>query len=204
MDNKYRKIRRVVLFIGFILMAIPATSIGAQSGISEIKFKGKSISVEIEGATLETIFDKINETKGIWFKGTRGALQERITASFVDLPIEYGLKIILSNLNYSIIFGKNQRVLGVVVLGKNLQSERILEDNRKTLAMAVIPENDFNVNIQENTYHDDDNEEIPNNSAVQTSTGKEDQETADTQTEKEEENSADYELAFLPDDYQDE
>ncbi len=202
MDNKYRKIRRGVLFIGFILMAIPATSIDAQSGISEIKFNGKSISAEIEGATLETIFDKINKTKGIWFKGTRSALQERITASFIDLPIEHGLKIILSNLNHSLIFGNNQRVLGVVVLGKNVQSESILEDNHKTLAMAEIPENDFNVNRQENVYHDEDNEEIPNNSAEQPSTGNEDQETANTRSDKKEEYSADTELPFLPHDYQ--
>ena len=202
MGNKYRKIRRVVLFIGFILLALPVSSFDAQSGISEIKFKGKSISVEIEGATLETIFDKINETKAIWFKGTRSALQERITASFVDLPIEYGLKIILNKLNYSLIFGNNQRVLGVVVLGKNVQSESILEDNRKTLAMTEIPENDFNVNIQENAYHDEDNEDIPKNSAEQPLTGNEDRETANTQNDKEEENSADTELPFLPDDYQ--
>jgi len=192
-DNKYREIRQFALFIGFLLMALPASSIDAQSGNSEIKIKRQSISVEIEGATLETIFDKINETKAIWFKGSKSALQERISASFVGLPIEDGLKIILNNLNYSLIFDNNQRVLGVVVLGKNVQSESILEDNRKTLAIAEIPENDFNVNSQENAYHDEDNEEIPNNSAEQPSTVNEDQETANTQTDKEEENSADTE-----------
>jgi hypothetical protein len=201
-DNKYRKVRRVVFFIGFILIALPASSIDAQSGIPEIKFEGQSISVEIEGATLETIFDKINETKSIWFKGTISALQERITASFVDLPIEYGLKIILSNLNYSLIFDNNQRVLGVVVLGKNIKSESIPEGYRKTLAMAEIPENDFNVNSQENAYHDEDYEESPNNSGEQPSTVNGDQKTANTQTDNEEENSADTELPYLPHDYQ--
>jgi type II secretory pathway pseudopilin PulG len=163
----------MIVLAGLALFAatIPAYS---AKGISELKFNNQSISANIEGATLETILNKIIAKKGIWFKGSQSALQEEVNTRFVDFPIEYGLKKILRNLNYSLIFDGNQSVVGVIVLDRNAEKESILENNRTTLSMEENTENDFSVDSQ----------------------------VTQIEQEGQDENTADTELPFLPHDYQ--
>jgi len=163
----------MIVLAGFTLFAATIPAYSAQ-GISELQFSSQSISAEIEGATLETILNKIIAKKGIWFKGSQSVLQEKVNTRFVDLPIEYGLKKILRNLNYSLIFDENQSVVGVIVLGRNAEKESILEDNRTSLAMEENTENDLSVDSQ----------------------------VTQIKQEGQDENTADTELPFLPHDYQ--
>jgi hypothetical protein len=163
----------MIVLAGLTLFAATIPAYSAQ-GIAELKFNRQSISANIEGATLETILNEIIAKKGIWFKGPQSVLQEEVNTRFVDLPIEYGLKRILRNLNYSLIFDENQSVVGVIVLGRKAEKESILEDNRPTLAMEETTENDFSVDSQETPIAQ----------------------------EGQDENTAYTELPFLPHDYQ--
>ena len=167
------KVKLMIVLAGLTLSAatIPAYS---ATGMSELKFNRQTISANIEGATLETILNKIVVKKGIWYKGSQSVLQEEVNTRFVDLPIEYGLKRILRALNYSLIFDKNQSVVGVIVLGRNAEKEGILEDNRTTLSMEENEENELSVDSQ----------------------------VTQIEQEGQDENTADTELPFLPDDYQ--
>ena len=92
------RVKLMIVLAGLALFAATIPAYSAQ-GISELQFSSQSISAEIEGATLETILNKIIAKKGIWFKGSQSVLQEKVNTRFVDLPIEYGLKKILRNLS---------------------------------------------------------------------------------------------------------
>jgi hypothetical protein len=148
----------MIVLAGLTLSAATIPAYSAQ-GIAELKFNSQSISANIEGATLETILNKIIAEKEIWFKGSQRVLQEEINTRFVDLSIEYGLKRILHNLNYSLIFDENQSVVGVIVLGRNAEKENILEDNRTRLATEENTENDFSVGSQATPIAQEDQDE---------------------------------------------
>ena len=168
------KVSLITMFAGLTLAAGMVPAYGAQ-GMPELEFGRQSISANISKATLGTILQKIIAEKGIWFKGTDRVLQEEVSARFVNLPIEYGLKKILRNLNYSLIFDANQSVVGVIVLGRNAGQASDLEDNNRTpVAMEETSEDEFSIASYEASLSD----------------------------ESQEDDSANSELPFLPHDYQ--
>ena len=60
----------------------------------------------------------IEKQSGVWFRGDETLFQEKISVTFNDLPLEEGLKRILANLNYSLMFDAKNKVAGVMVMGE--------------------------------------------------------------------------------------
>ena len=165
----------VAVLSGFVLFSTTIRADGAQA-MMEMKIYSQSISANIQGATLDTVLNKLMVEKGIWVKGAESVLREKVHANFVDLSIEYGLKKILSNLNYSLIFDATQSVVGVIILGR---TKTTMSGNpvygSTTVAMEDSVEDDSDLNNQEDLTESENSQD---------------------------ENSNDSVLPFLPDDYQ--
>jgi hypothetical protein len=83
-----------------------------------LRFRGRIFSAHIQGVPLGLILKKLQREKGIWFKGADSLLDEKINVQFAALPLEDGMKRILTSLNYCLVFGQNGELDGVVILGK--------------------------------------------------------------------------------------
>ena len=76
------------------------------------------LSVTLKDNSLLEVARDIEKQSGVWFRGDETLFQEKISVTFTDLPFEEGLKRILTNLNYSLMFDAKNKVAGVMVMGE--------------------------------------------------------------------------------------
>lgn len=76
------------------------------------------LSVNLKETSLLEVARDIEKQSGVWFRGDETLFQEKISVTFHDLPLQEGLKRILSNLNYSLMFDAKNEVAGVMVMGE--------------------------------------------------------------------------------------
>jgi hypothetical protein len=84
----------------------------------DLTIKGEVLSARLAGIPLKAVLEKLERERGIWFKGNSSLLDETITVQFADLPIEEGLNRILASMNYSLVFDRNERLVGVIVVAR--------------------------------------------------------------------------------------
>jgi len=89
----------------------------------EVSVKDGLLSVNITDTSLLQVARAIEKRSGVWFRGDETLFQEKISVSFNDLPLEEGLKRILTNLSFSLMFDNERKVKGVVVMGEDKSTE---------------------------------------------------------------------------------
>ena len=83
-----------------------------------VSVKDGLLSVNLKDNSLLEVARDIEKQSGVWFRGDETLFQEKISVSFNDLPLEEGLKRILTNVNYSLMFDAKNKVAGVMVMGE--------------------------------------------------------------------------------------
>jgi hypothetical protein len=83
-----------------------------------VRVKDGLLSVNLKDTSLLDVARDIEKQSGIWFKGDETLFQEKISVTFSDLPLEEGLKRILTNMNYSLMFDNKHKLAGVMVMGE--------------------------------------------------------------------------------------
>jgi len=83
-----------------------------------VSVKDGLLSVNLKETSLLEVARDIEKQSGVWFRGDETLFQEKISVTFNDLSIEEGLKRILTNLNYSLMFDNKNKVAGVMVMGE--------------------------------------------------------------------------------------
>jgi type II secretory pathway component GspD/PulD (secretin) len=83
-----------------------------------VRVQGGLLSVNLKDTSLLEVARDIEKQSGIWFRGDETLFQENISVTFNDLPLEEGLKRILTNMNYSLVFDNKHKVAGVMVMGE--------------------------------------------------------------------------------------
>ena len=76
------------------------------------------MSVDLQEASLVGVAKDIEKQAGISFKGDESLLEEKVSVSFKDLPIEEGIKRILANMNYSLMFDNQGQVSEVMIMSE--------------------------------------------------------------------------------------
>jgi hypothetical protein len=102
----------------------------ASSGREEVglRFKGQIMSAELQGVSLRLILEKLRREKGIWSKGDESLLEEKVSVRLVDLPLEEGLRRILSDFNHVLVFDQEKGLVGLVVFGKKELRRTVSQD----------------------------------------------------------------------------
>jgi hypothetical protein len=104
---------------GFILSCILGLFLCQNALCAEaVNVKEGLLSVNLKETTLLDVARDIEKQSGVWFRGDETLFQEKISVAFNDLPLEEGLKRILANLNYSLMFDNKNKVAGVMVMGE--------------------------------------------------------------------------------------
>jgi hypothetical protein len=83
-----------------------------------VSVKDGLLSVNLKENSLLEVARDIEKQSGVWFRGDETLFQEKISVTFNDLPLEEGLKRILTNMNYSLMFDAKNKVAGVMVMGE--------------------------------------------------------------------------------------
>jgi hypothetical protein len=99
----------------------------AEEGIIELDFDRHTVTADIEEAPLRAVIEEIKkEVKGIWFKiwlgRSKTSLDEMISVEFKDLPIRNGMERVFSAMNYSLVFDKHYKLIGVFLLGETARA----------------------------------------------------------------------------------
>jgi hypothetical protein len=107
----------------FLIAVVFPNLLKAEEGIIEMDFKEHTVTADIEEAPLRTVIEEIKkEVQGVWFKiwlgGSVASLDERISVEFKDLSIRNGMERVFSAMNYSLVFDKHYKLIGVFILGK--------------------------------------------------------------------------------------
>ncbi len=112
----------IILGLGYFSSASsPKEQIGLQ-------IKGQVMSAELHGVSLRMVLERLEDEKGIWFKGDESALEERVFVRFDDLPLHEGLRRILSTVNHVLVFDRERGLVGLFVLGKKDPGRRAPRD----------------------------------------------------------------------------
>lgn len=101
-----------------ILSALGLFSFTPTQAADLVAVKDGLLSVDLKDASLLEVARDIEKQSGVWFRGDETLFQEKISVTFSDLPLEEGLKRILTNLNYSLMFDTGNKVAGVMVMGE--------------------------------------------------------------------------------------
>jgi hypothetical protein len=89
----------------------------------ELNFEDSTLSAVIKGAPLRAVIEEIKKEQEtiwikIWLRGSKNSLDEKVSVQFKGLPVHEGIDRIFSMMNYSLIFDKHNKLLGVFLLGK--------------------------------------------------------------------------------------
>jgi hypothetical protein len=106
------RIRIFLLFISCLFL--PAPSIWAEN----VTIRDGRMSVDLKEAPLLDIAKDIENQAGISFRGDESLLEETVSVSFKDLPLEEGIRRILANLNYSFMFDKQGKIATVMIMSQ--------------------------------------------------------------------------------------
>jgi hypothetical protein len=101
-----------------ILSALGLFSFTSAPAADLVSVKDGLLSVDLKDASLLEVARDIEKQSGVWFRGDETLFQEKISVTFKDLPLEEGLKRILANLNYSLMFDTGNKIAGVMVMAE--------------------------------------------------------------------------------------
>jgi len=118
------KVLKVGFFAGLIAYSVFCFFVYPNAFCAEaVSVKDGLLSVNITDTSLLEVARAIEKRSGVWFRGDETLFQEKISVTFNDLPLEEGLKRILTNLSFSLMFDNEHKVKGVMVMGENKSTE---------------------------------------------------------------------------------
>lgn len=114
------------------------SSASAGKGEIHIGFEGQIMSAELRDVSLREILKKLKREKGIWFEGDESLLEEKVSIWFKDLPLQEGLRRILSCINHILVFDQDKRLVGVFILGRKSPGRSVAR-NAPILTEKALP-----------------------------------------------------------------
>lgn len=131
------KLIATLMICSFSLGVFPPVLAGGED--IDLTIGGNFLSARLKEIPLKIILEKLKREKGVWFRGDLNLLEEEITVQFTDLPFEEGLKRILASINFSLMFDGNERLVGVIVLGKGTPGHGVSEGRDGAKKRTISP-----------------------------------------------------------------
>jgi len=109
--------RALTFYLGTLVFLFLLYPNELRAEVLDLQFKGENLSAKLNNASLQAVFDKISQEKGIWFKAVESSSSEKVSVQFADLCLEDALKRILARSNYSLVFD-NDALVGAIIIGQ--------------------------------------------------------------------------------------
>ena len=111
----------LVLFVSLFELLFLCGIVSAQERRLYLTFDQGKVTANIKNTPLQAVLDRIKQQRRIYFDTgfmrESSLLDNDISVQFTNLPVQNGLKRILSGINHSLIL-KEHGVVGVMLLGK--------------------------------------------------------------------------------------
>jgi hypothetical protein len=121
-----KKVFSVFLSLLFICLAHFA-SVSSARDYFNLEFNGDTMSAELRDVSLRSVLERIQAEKGIRFNGVEALLEEKVSLRFENLPFEMGLKRILSRINYACVYDRDEKLVGLLLIGKSPYTQKPAE-----------------------------------------------------------------------------
>ncbi|MBK5099404.1 MAG: hypothetical protein JJE15_00145 [Desulfobacteraceae bacterium] len=140
--------RKVIIAIftilaAFLLLCAQSAPTRSEKIEIDLAFIDQTLSAKITEAPLRAIIAKIKAEKAIrfrlWLKGKESLLDRKISVRFSKLPIEEGIERIFRAMNYSLIFNKYGKLVGVFLVGKKPDRRRYRARRRAVMRRRSHP-----------------------------------------------------------------
>ncbi len=145
-----------IVTLSWIFMFFCLASLSSASSDEEridLNIKGRIMSAELEGVPLRLILEKLKREKGIWYRGSEPELGEkRVSIRFKDLPLEEGLRRILSGMDHVLLFDQEKGLVGLVILGKKESGRIIPRDEPRAIHRGLPSEPFENATVSRNPF----------------------------------------------------
>jgi len=134
--NKTKEINRIFKVFAFIFCIFCSSIYFSPAGAENvtIRFDGRKMSADIDGVILNDVFEKIKAQKEFSVKGDKSILNSEVSVSFANLSFQDGLKKILGEINYILLFDKDKEPSGVIVVdsgGSRISTGKARPDKKK-------------------------------------------------------------------------
>lgn len=100
-----------------IVVLVSTTLLHAETSMI-IYLEDGLISADIKNVSINKILKYIQDHNGLWVRGDATLLNQKVSSNFEKIPLNEGLKRILSAFNHAMIFDANGRLQGVVLIEK--------------------------------------------------------------------------------------
>ena len=120
--NKKYCLLSILSFLIFFILEITASGAGK---IHQIKFSDNKLSVHAENISLGSLSAKIEKETGIKIAVNKDESERIISVRFQSLSLEDAFARILNKFNYAIIFGNNDAIQRVIIVGENEELLRL-------------------------------------------------------------------------------
>ena len=109
-----------LLLILILLFFMVSEAIASKTDMNfKLKYLNNKLSVNIEKVSLGSVLAKIQNKTGIKFYLDKESSDRTISVGFQSLPIEKAIQRVLITLNHAIIFGSDDNVQKVIIIGKS-------------------------------------------------------------------------------------
>ena len=127
----------MLTFIGCLLCGLIRV-FAAEAATDAIRIDGSKISVNIEDMGLKEVFEAINKQRKFRVQGDSDLLDRKISIRFQNLTFQEGLRRILNQANYVLMFDGKYQPSGVILMdgGKPMDAR----DAGGTVALPDLPE----------------------------------------------------------------
>lgn len=144
-----------ILGIVFIIFFICTGAVQAASRPLQVEVRGSSLEIQAEGVPLNDVLAAVSEKSGIEVKAM-APITETVTCSFTGLTIEEGVKKLLKNWDYALMFSKTSDAMTgptkLWILGKGDSSatltpiaSSLITDSAFPLEGRIYPDGRTNV-----------------------------------------------------------
>jgi hypothetical protein len=104
--------------IAFFLSGLTLPNWSIATGV-DLVFKEETLSANLDEVPLKVVLEKISREKGIWIKGKGSVLEGKVSLQFRDLSLQDGLRRILAQCNYILVFNRAGRLVELYIIGKD-------------------------------------------------------------------------------------
>jgi hypothetical protein len=123
--------------VGFVLSCLFLMPLSAWP--DSVTIKNGRMSADLKEAPLAGVTKDIEKQSGISFKGDESFLEEKISVSFKDLSVEEGIRRMLANMNYSLMFDNQGEVSEVMIMSEKTGAGALQPQVRPASAVPPSP-----------------------------------------------------------------
>ncbi len=104
-----------------------------------LKFKNNELSADLKDEPIQKIFEYLEKERGLWVEGEKEAPGKKISVKFDKLPLVDGIRRLLTDIDYALIFGREGNLTGVVIINGDTKGNVKIKEEKPPVTISDLP-----------------------------------------------------------------